>query len=121
MRRSCSEKSNAFLVWTHGDLFSTNLLIYRGELSAVIDFGDFGLGDPACDLLPAWGLFSGENRIRFRAELKVDQPTWTRGRGWALSISVLALQHYRHVNPQLTAMANTVIGEVLADHRCTGL
>ena len=53
-----SAKPNSPLVWTHGDLFSTNLLINRGELSAVIDFGDFGLGDPACDLLPAWGLFS---------------------------------------------------------------
>jgi aminoglycoside phosphotransferase (APT) family kinase protein len=111
-----SAKPDAPLAWTHGDLFPTNLLINRGELSAVIDFGDFGLGDPACDLLPAWSLFSGENRTCFRAELGVDQPTWTRGRGWALSISILALRHYRHVNPRLTAMANTVISEVLADH-----
>jgi aminoglycoside phosphotransferase (APT) family kinase protein len=116
-----SAKPDVPLVWTHGDLFSTNLLINRGELIAVIDFGDFGMGDPACDLLPAWGLFSRENRACFRAELGVDQPAWTRGRGWALSISILALQHYRHVNPLLTAMANTVISEVLADHRCAGL
>ena len=39
-------------VWLHGDLHSGNLLTFRGRLSAVIDFGSLGVGDPACDLMP---------------------------------------------------------------------
>ena len=41
-------------VWIHGDLQSGNLLAQQGRLSAVIDFGCLGVGDPACDLQVAW-------------------------------------------------------------------
>jgi aminoglycoside phosphotransferase (APT) family kinase protein len=34
-------------------------LAVRGKLSAVIDFGGLGVGDPACDLMIWWMLFSG--------------------------------------------------------------
>jgi aminoglycoside phosphotransferase (APT) family kinase protein len=37
-------------VWFHGDVASGNLLVEDGRLSAVIDFGTSGVGDPACDL-----------------------------------------------------------------------
>jgi aminoglycoside phosphotransferase (APT) family kinase protein len=46
-------------VWIHGDLSAGNLLFVEGRLSAVIDFGGLGVGDPACDLMIAWTLFSG--------------------------------------------------------------
>jgi aminoglycoside phosphotransferase (APT) family kinase protein len=49
-------------VWIHGDLLPPNLLVEHGRLSAVIDFGAVGLGDPACDLLPAWSVLSGAAR-----------------------------------------------------------
>ena len=45
-------------VWVHGDLLPGNLLVVDGRLSAVIDFGVLTVGDPACDLLPAWNLFA---------------------------------------------------------------
>jgi len=32
----------------------------------VIDFGTSGVGDPACDLVIAWTLFTGESRAAFR-------------------------------------------------------
>ncbi|HAV76988.1 MAG TPA: phosphotransferase, partial [Anaerolineae bacterium] len=38
-------------VWFHGDLLPGNLLFNQGRLSAVIDFGGLGVGDPACDLM----------------------------------------------------------------------
>src|SRR5699024_9637651 len=41
-------------VWVHGDLLPGNLLVVDGRLSAVIDFGGLNVGDPACDLQPAW-------------------------------------------------------------------
>jgi len=74
-------------VWVHGDLGAQgagNLLAVEGRLSAVIDFGTLGVGDPACELIVAWSLFEGGARDAFRAALSVDDATWARGRGWAL-------------------------------------
>jgi aminoglycoside phosphotransferase (APT) family kinase protein len=61
-----------------------NLLLVRGRLSAVIDFGTCGVGDPACDLAIAWTLLDPESREAFRDRLAVDADSWARGRGWAL-------------------------------------
>jgi aminoglycoside phosphotransferase (APT) family kinase protein len=103
-------------VWIHGDLMSGNLLVVRGRLSAVIDFGCLGVGDPAADLSVAWNLFSGESREAFRAALGVDDATWARGRGWALR-SMGALIHYKDTNPVLAGIARRAVDEVLADHQ----
>jgi aminoglycoside phosphotransferase (APT) family kinase protein len=103
-------------VWVHGDLSSGNLLAVQGRLSAVIDFGCLGVGDPACDLIIAWEIFSGDSRDRFRAALAVDDATWARGRGWALT-SVGALSYYRDTNPALVAISRRKIDAVLADYR----
>jgi aminoglycoside phosphotransferase (APT) family kinase protein len=103
-------------VWFHGDLLPGNLLVERGRLSAVIDFGGLGVGDPACDLMIAWGLFSGESRDVFRAALAVDDATWTRGRGCALSQALIFIPYYLDTNPVGVSGARHVIDEVLADH-----
>ena len=71
-------------VWVHGDLTAENLLVVDGRLSAVIDFGCLGVGDPACDLTMAWTFFSGESRAVFRDQLPFDEGTWARARAWAL-------------------------------------
>lgn len=71
-------------VWFHGDLAQGNLLLTQGQLSAVIDFGTCGVGDPACDLAVAWTLLTADGREIFRKRLAVDDATWIRGRGWAL-------------------------------------
>ncbi|MFJ4571547.1 aminoglycoside phosphotransferase family protein [Streptomyces sp. NPDC088846] len=104
-------------VWIHGDLSSGNLLFQQDRLSAVIDFGGLGVGDPACDLIPAWEIFSAEHREGFRDALSVDAATWQRGRGWALSVALIQLPYYQHTNPPLAARSRHVIAEVLADHR----
>ncbi|HXH78187.1 aminoglycoside phosphotransferase family protein [Nocardioides sp.] len=71
--------------WFHGDVAAGNLLLDdAGRLSAVIDFGTCGVGDPACDLAVAWTLLTTDGRHAFRERLAVDDPTWQRGRGWAL-------------------------------------
>lgn len=49
-----------------------NLLVVGGRLSAVIEWGCLNVGDPACDLQPAWNVFAGASRERFRRELAVD-------------------------------------------------
>jgi aminoglycoside phosphotransferase (APT) family kinase protein len=67
-------------VWFHGDVSNGNLLIRDGRLSAVIDFGTSGVGDPSCDLYIAWTFLQGDSREAFRAALPLDDATWARGR-----------------------------------------
>jgi aminoglycoside phosphotransferase (APT) family kinase protein len=102
-------------VWVHGDLLPGNLLVVGGRLSAVIDFGGLNVGDPASDQQPAWNVFAGESRARFRAELRVDDASWLRGRGWALSQAVTALAYYWDTNPGMIRQASHALAEVLAD------
>ena len=106
-------------VWVHGDLLPGNLLLRAGRLSGVIDWSGVGVGDPACDLIVAWGLFRAEGRNVIRNELAVDEATWARGRGWALSVGLIALPYYVDTNPMLAATARHLIHEVLSDERCT--
>jgi aminoglycoside phosphotransferase (APT) family kinase protein len=101
--------------WIHGDLQAGNLLAVDGRLSAVIDFGCLGVGDPACDVMVAWEYFTADTRAVFRAALAVDDATWARGRGWALSKALIALPYYLKTSPVIVASARRVIAEVLAD------
>lgn len=102
-------------VWVHGDLLPGNLLVVDGRLSGVIDFGGLNVGDPACDLQPAWNVFTGDSRARFRAELDVDDASWLRGRGWALCQAVSALPYYWDTNPGMVRQASHALAQVLAD------
>ncbi len=102
-------------VWVHGDLLPGNLLIADGRLSAVIDWGGLNVGDPACDLQPAWNIFEGDNRARYLSELHVDDASWLRGRGWALHQAVAALPYYWHTNPGMIRQASHALEQVLAD------
>ncbi|MFJ2767902.1 aminoglycoside phosphotransferase family protein [Streptomyces sp. NPDC087300] len=75
-------------VWLHGDLATGNLLAVDGHLSAVIDFGTLAVGDPACDLIPAWMFLPASARDTFRAAAAQDDATWARARGIALAGSL---------------------------------
>jgi aminoglycoside phosphotransferase (APT) family kinase protein len=103
-------------VWVHGDVAADNLLVRDGRLSAVIDFGCSGVGDPACDLVIAWTFFSGESREAFRASLPLDRATWARGRGWALWKALIVLARTIDTDPEEAASSRRVIDEVLTDH-----
>ncbi|MBO0654460.1 aminoglycoside phosphotransferase family protein [Streptomyces triculaminicus] len=100
-------------VWLHADLMPGNLLVAGGRLTSVIDFGCMGVGDPACDLFPAWNLLPPDARKVFRETLDVDDATWTRGRGRTLSQALIALPYYRKTNPAMARNARHVIGAVL--------
>jgi aminoglycoside phosphotransferase (APT) family kinase protein len=67
-------------------------------------------------LIVAWNLPPAGTRDAFRAALPVDDSTWARGRGWALSVGLIALPHYVHTNPVLAGIARHSVDEVLADH-----
>jgi aminoglycoside phosphotransferase (APT) family kinase protein len=111
----CAPSWDGDEVWVHGDLLPGNLLVADGRLSAVIDFGGLHVGDPACDLQPAWNLFTGASRALYRAELDVDDASWLRGRGWALYQAVSALPYYWNTNPGMIRQASHALKEVLSD------
>ncbi len=103
-------------VWLHADLMPGNLLVdEEGRLASVIDFGCTGVGDPACDLFPAWNLLPSGAREVFREALGVDDAAWRRGRGRTLSQAVIALPYYRTTNPAMAGNARHVIRAVLTD------
>ncbi|WUH98961.1 aminoglycoside phosphotransferase family protein [Spirillospora sp. NBC_00431] len=100
-------------VWFHGDFHTGNLLTVDGRLSAVIDFGGLGIGDPACDLMIAFTLMSADSRAAFRDALGVDDATWMRGRGWALATGLNAYTSYAAVNPAVAAQTTRQITQAL--------
>ena len=104
-------------LWLHSDLMPMNLLTRRGRLTAVLDFGTLGTGDPACDFIPAWNLLPAGARSGFREAVGADDAGWARGRGWALSMALIQLPYYRTTNPVMAGNAAHVIREVLADRR----
>jgi aminoglycoside phosphotransferase (APT) family kinase protein len=100
-------------VWAHCDLLGGNVLVENGRLSGVIDFGAAGIGDPACDLMAAWSILPAAGRDRLRAAIGVDDATWLRGRGWALSQAVIALPYYRLTNPTMVAASLHTLAQLL--------
>ncbi|ESY29664.1 aminoglycoside phosphotransferase family protein [Mesorhizobium sp. LNJC391B00] len=103
-------------VWFHGDVAWGNLLVQNGRLSAVIDFGTSGIGDPSCDLAIAWTFFQGDSREAFRAAIDVDEATWARGRGWTLWKALITVAGH-DANQAEAERSRRVIDDVLADHR----
>lgn len=71
-------------VWLHGDVAPGNFLIADNKLSAVIDFGGCGIGDPACDLTIAWTYFDGPARAAFIHHMNYDTNTWACAKGWGI-------------------------------------
>jgi aminoglycoside phosphotransferase (APT) family kinase protein len=104
-------------VWFHGDIAPGNLLVNRGRLSAVIDFGTSGVGDPSCDTAIAWTLLSGASRRVFMDKLPVDESTWARGRGWAIWKAMIVLVDALRSDPADADECKRVIGEIIADHQ----
>jgi aminoglycoside phosphotransferase (APT) family kinase protein len=85
-------------VWHHGDLDMRNWLVRDGRISGILDWGEMGVGDPACDVMVAWKLHSHAARDAFRDALSVNDATWERARGWAVSQAVAALTYYTPEN-----------------------
>ena len=96
-------------MWLHGDLHTANMLVDRGTISAVIDFGDVTSGDPAVDFPVAWMLFDREARYVFRqAASHSDDALWSRARAWALHFALMYLANSAD-NPRLHAMGERLL------------
>jgi len=101
--------------WLHADLHGANLIARDGRIAAVIDFGTLGVGDPACDLMPAWTVLTARARPAFRAAVAPSAETWERGRGWALAWALIAHAYYRERGHVLGPISGRTLAEVLAD------
>lgn len=108
-------------VWIHGDIAASNLLVKDGRLSAVIDFGMLGIGDPACDLAIAWTLFRGQSREVFRSMLALDKDTWLRGSAWTLWKALIIAAGLTKTNAIESTQSFQIIEDVLADYQNNAL
>jgi hypothetical protein len=79
------------------------------DVDAATAAWDEALEVPAWRGPPVWVL-----RNVFRAAVGVDDATWARGRGWALSVGLILLSYYEETNPVLAATGRRLIDEVLA-------
>lgn len=102
-------------VWIHGDLDARNLLVKDGRITGVLDWGSLCVGDPASDVKVAWAVLDADTRPIFRELLEIDDATWARGRGWALSQALIALPYYLHTYPVIVQEARRWLAEALAD------
>lgn len=102
-------------VVVHADLHPLNLIAQDGALAAVIDWGGFGAGDPALDLICAWTVLEAPGRAAFRQRLAVDDATWARGWAYAFSKAVMAAPYYRETNPSLREVMLRTLRRCLAD------
>jgi aminoglycoside phosphotransferase (APT) family kinase protein len=105
-------------VWVHGDLHPANILVRRGRISGVIDFGDITAGDPATDLSVAWMLLPGRCHRAFRDAYHAaggpagSDGIWARAQGWALALSLACLANSAD-NPLIAAIGRRTMDAVL--------
>ena len=105
-------------LWLHGDLHPANILVDRGRITGVIDFGDMTAGDPATDLSVAWALLPRAAHAAFRdAYEAAGGPAsaagiWLRARGWALGLA-LAILVSSADNAVMAAIARRSLAAVL--------
>jgi len=106
-------------VWLHGDLHPANILVDRGLISAVIDFGDITAGDPASDLAVAWMMLAADAHPAFRAAYarasphRVSDDLWARAEGWALALALVFLA-YSADNPMMAGIGERTLAAVLS-------
>jgi aminoglycoside phosphotransferase (APT) family kinase protein len=102
-------------LWIHGDLHPANVLTVDRHISGVIDFGDITAGDPATDLSIAWMIFPASQRAAFRdAYGAIDEATWSRALGWALTLSIAYLANSAD-NETMRSIGEVTLGRALDD------
>ena len=100
-------------VWFHGDVAIGNVLMTDDKVSALIDFGTCGVGDPACDFAIAWTYFDAVERQIFRDAIKVDDGTWHRAKAWALWKALVSLTGLS--GPDIEGVQSRALDQILSD------
>jgi aminoglycoside phosphotransferase (APT) family kinase protein len=101
-------------VWLHGDLHPRNVLMQKGKLSAVIDWGDMCAGDPATDLAALWMLLPSPQSRELAIEIyKPSHSTLLRAKGWAITWGLLLLDTGRVDNNEHACIGRVILEQVL--------
>jgi aminoglycoside phosphotransferase (APT) family kinase protein len=100
--------------WIHGDLHPRNVLVEKGRLTGIIDWGDLARGDRAADLAAVWLLLPQlESRKHAMAACSsVSDATWRRARGWALLFAVILLSAGLVDDVRMVAIAERTINRL---------
>jgi aminoglycoside phosphotransferase (APT) family kinase protein len=101
--------------WLHGDLHSRNVLVQKGVITGVIDWGDITSGDCATDLAAIWMLFA-EARVRddaLAAYGVVSNATMLRAKGWAVLFGVLLLDTGLVDNPRNERLGERILRRIV--------
>jgi aminoglycoside phosphotransferase (APT) family kinase protein len=102
-------------VWLHGDLHPANILVERGTLAAVIDFGDICSGDPATDLAGAWMALSAEEMAAFNAAYGgVGVALERRSLAWAVLFALMLLEIGLGNRPAYEAVGRSTLEKSIA-------
>ncbi|WP_310526743.1 phosphotransferase, partial [Nocardioides sp.] len=101
-------------VLLHGDLIPGNLLVSAGRLTAVIDWGGLGVGDPAQDLDPIWSVLDEAGAVAFREALEVDEASMLRACGFALEQAIGGVIYYTPRQHPLAAVMQRTLGRLLS-------
>ena len=104
--------------WIHGDLHSRNVLVERGRLSAIIDWGDLCRGDRATDLASFWMLLPNTRARAVAREAygPVPDGTWERALGWAVGFGTMLLNASITDDPRYAAMGEKILRQLAAEH-----
>lgn len=103
--------------WIHGDLHPCNVLVEKGVITGIIDWGDITAGDCATDLAAIWMLFSN-SQVRQQVVAtyaNASEATLQRARGWAVFFGVVLLDTGLVDNPRLAAIGEKILRRIAED------
>ena len=97
--------------WLHGDLHPRNVLVERGTISGIIDWGDLTAGDPATDLAAIWMLFAEPDtrQAALAAYGQLSVATLQRAQGWAVAFGTLLLDTGLVDNPRYATIGERTL------------
>ncbi|MEM7415422.1 MAG: aminoglycoside phosphotransferase family protein [Gemmatimonadota bacterium] len=99
-------------VLLHGDIHPRNVVVHRGMLAGLIDWGDLCAGDRATDVACAWTLFDATTRDDFLDAYRPSGAERLRALGWAIHFGT-ALQ--LSGEPRHVAMGDVIVSRIEED------
>ncbi len=95
----------------HGDLHAWNVLVEKGTITGVIDWGDVTAGDPATDLVSLWIIFDDPvaREEVIAAYGGLSSATLRRAKGWAVYFALVMLASGQVDNPAFVLIAERTL------------
>jgi len=103
--------------WIHGDLHPCNVLVEKGVITGVIDWGDITKGDRATDLAAIWMLFADPlaRQQAIATYAHASEATLQRARGWAVFFGIVLLDAGLVDHPRFAAIGERTLQHIAED------